>query len=51
MDNALPYLIAAERSSEHPLAEAIVEYGKKENVEVLEVDGFEQYLVMVSNQI
>ncbi|WP_117157003.1 heavy metal translocating P-type ATPase [Paraliobacillus quinghaiensis] len=41
MDDALPYLIAAERSSEHPLAEAIVDYGKKENVEVLEVDEFE----------
>ncbi|MRH43211.1 heavy metal translocating P-type ATPase [Aquibacillus halophilus] len=40
-EEALPYLIAAERSSEHPLAEAIVDYGKKEKIETLEVDEFE----------
>ncbi|WP_117149422.1 heavy metal translocating P-type ATPase [Paraliobacillus zengyii] len=38
---ALAYLVAAEKSSEHPLAEAIVEYGKKENVDLLETDTFE----------
>ncbi|KAB8139206.1 copper-translocating P-type ATPase [Gracilibacillus oryzae] len=41
IEGSLPYLIAAERSSEHPLAEAIVEYGKKENIEQLEADHFE----------
>lgn len=40
-DDMLAYLVAAEKSSEHPLAEAIVEYGKKEKVELLEVDAFE----------
>ncbi|MDL4839660.1 heavy metal translocating P-type ATPase [Aquibacillus rhizosphaerae] len=40
-DEALRYLIAAERSSEHPLAEAIVAYGSEKNVEKLEPDSFE----------
>ncbi|WP_112179158.1 heavy metal translocating P-type ATPase [Paraliobacillus zengyii] len=39
--DALAYLVAAEKSSEHPLAEAIVEYGKKESVDLLEADAFE----------
>ncbi|CAM4053710.1 heavy metal translocating P-type ATPase [Mesobacillus thioparans] len=36
----LKYLVSAEKSSEHPLAEAIVEYGSSKNVEVLPVDEF-----------
>ncbi|WP_099157155.1 heavy metal translocating P-type ATPase [Virgibacillus ndiopensis] len=40
-EDLLPYVVAAERSSEHPLAEAIVEYGKKENVEPVKVETFE----------
>ncbi|WP_188455343.1 heavy metal translocating P-type ATPase [Virgibacillus oceani] len=40
VSDSLPYLIAAERSSEHPLAEAIVDYGKKRNVEKLDADDF-----------
>nr|WP_138417303.1 heavy metal translocating P-type ATPase [Aquibacillus sediminis] len=41
VDGALPYLIAAERSSEHPLAEAIVAYGKEQDVALLEASDFE----------
>jgi P-type Cu+ transporter len=40
-ENALPYIVAAEKSSEHPLAEAIVAYGKKENVDAVTIDHFE----------
>lgn len=40
-EDSLSYLIAAEKSSEHPLAEAIVEYGKKEDVDLLEPTNFE----------
>lgn len=37
----LQYLVSAEKASEHPLAEAIVEYGQSINVEVLHMDEFE----------
>jgi P-type Cu+ transporter len=40
-EGVLPYLIAAEKSSEHPLAEAIVQYGKEQSVEVKETESFE----------
>ncbi|OZM57533.1 heavy metal translocating P-type ATPase [Lottiidibacillus patelloidae] len=40
-EKALPYIIAAEASSEHPLAEAIVNYGRKQNVEEKEIESFE----------
>jgi P-type Cu+ transporter len=33
-------VISAEKSSEHPLAEAIVEYGKREDIAWLEADSF-----------
>jgi P-type Cu+ transporter len=37
----LPYIISAESASEHPLAEAIVNYGKENNVENLQLNSFE----------
>ncbi|MQR97406.1 heavy metal translocating P-type ATPase [Fictibacillus phosphorivorans] len=36
----LPHVISAEKSSEHPLAEAIVEYGKKQNIPSIETESF-----------
>ncbi|WHX38972.1 heavy metal translocating P-type ATPase [Mesobacillus sp. AQ2] len=39
-EKVLKYLVSAEKSSEHPLAEAVVEYGSANNVEVLPVDQF-----------
>jgi P-type Cu+ transporter len=36
----LQYLVSAEKASEHPLAEAIVEYGHSKNVEILPMDEF-----------
>jgi Cu+-exporting ATPase len=39
--DVLPYLIAAEKSSEHPLAEAIVEYGKAKGAGIRELQHFE----------
>ncbi|MCM3573793.1 heavy metal translocating P-type ATPase [Mesobacillus subterraneus] len=39
-EKVLKYLISAEKASEHPLAEAIVEYGNTRNIEVLPMDEF-----------
>lgn len=39
-EKVLKYLVTAEKASEHPLAEAIVEYGKAKNIEVLPLDEF-----------
>jgi P-type Cu+ transporter len=39
-EKILKYLVSAEKSSEHPLAEAVVEYGSANNIEVLPVDQF-----------
>ncbi len=39
-EKVLKYLVSAEKSSEHPLAEAIVEYGSSNNIEVVPVDEF-----------
>ncbi|ANC76042.1 ATPase P [Fictibacillus phosphorivorans] len=39
-DGFLPHVISAEKSSEHPLAEAIVEYGKKQNIPSIETESF-----------
>ncbi|MBN3553541.1 copper-translocating P-type ATPase [Fictibacillus nanhaiensis] len=36
----LSHVISAEKSSEHPLAEAIVEYGKKQNIPLNEPESF-----------
>lgn len=36
----LQYLISAEKASEHPLAEAIVEYGQSNNIEILPLEEF-----------
>lgn len=38
---ALAYLVSAENASEHPLATAIVEYGKEQEVEMKEVAQFQ----------
>lgn len=40
-DNAFSYLVSAENASEHPLAEAIVAYGKEKGVVPKEVKSFE----------
>ncbi|MEB6060472.1 heavy metal translocating P-type ATPase [Staphylococcus pseudoxylosus] len=40
-NEALQLLASAEKASEHPLAEAIVNYAKTEQVHLLEVDDFE----------
>ncbi|WP_349410140.1 heavy metal translocating P-type ATPase [Pseudalkalibacillus sp. SCS-8] len=40
-DQLLSYLIAAERGSEHPLANAIVTYGQEQKADGLEADEFE----------
>lgn len=40
-DHAFCYLVSAENASEHPLAEAIVAYGKTKGVEPKEVKSFE----------
>ncbi|MBS8264544.1 Cu(2+)-exporting ATPase [Mesobacillus boroniphilus] len=39
-EKILNYLVSAEKASEHPLAEAIVEYGNARNIEVLPMDKF-----------
>ncbi|WP_214484943.1 copper-translocating P-type ATPase, partial [Bacillus sp. SM2101] len=39
--DVLAYLYTAEKSSEHPLAEAIVEYGKEKQAKELAIDHFE----------
>ncbi len=39
--DVLKYAASLERVSEHPLAEAVVEYAKDENIEFLHVDNFE----------
>jgi P-type Cu+ transporter len=39
-EKVLKYLVSAEKASEHPLAEAIVEYGNAKNIEVLPMDEF-----------
>lgn len=36
----LQYLVSAEKASEHPLAEAIVEYGENKKVEILPMEKF-----------
>ncbi|RSD26249.1 heavy metal translocating P-type ATPase [Mesobacillus subterraneus] len=40
-DKVLQYLVSAEKASEHPLAEAIVEYGASRSVEILPIEEFE----------
>lgn len=40
-ERILKYLYAAEKVSEHPIAEAIVEYAKEKQVELLEVSSFQ----------
>ncbi|MBP2026909.1 Cu+-exporting ATPase [Acetoanaerobium pronyense] len=40
-EDALSYAVAAEKKSEHPLAEAIVVYGKDKKVREMEVENFE----------
>lgn len=40
-DQLLANLIAAEKASEHPLAEAIIAYGEENNIETIEADHFE----------
>jgi P-type Cu+ transporter len=37
----LSHVISAEKSSEHPLAEAIFEYGKKQNIPSIETESFQ----------
>lgn len=39
-DDVLPLIVSAENSSEHPLAEAIVQYGKDKEVELVEPASF-----------
>lgn len=39
-EKVLKYLVSAEKSSEHPLAEAIVEYGSVNQIDVVQVDEF-----------
>ncbi len=39
-EKVLKYLVSAEKASEHPLAEAIVEYGNAKNIELLPMDEF-----------
>lgn len=39
-EKVLQYLVSAEKSSEHPLAEAIVEYGSVNQIDVVQVDEF-----------
>lgn len=39
-EKVLKYLVSAEKASEHPLAEAIVEYGNSQNVEILPMEEF-----------
>ncbi|MCA0986542.1 heavy metal translocating P-type ATPase [Guptibacillus algicola] len=39
--DVLPYLIAAEKASEHPLARSIVQYGEQRQMKVNEADSFE----------
>ncbi|ESU30171.1 hypothetical protein G3A_23250 [Bacillus sp. 17376] len=39
-EKVLKYLVSAEKASEHPLAEAIVEYGNARKIEVLTMDEF-----------
>lgn len=39
-EKVLKYLVSAEKASEHPLADAIVEYGNAKNIEVLPMDEF-----------
>jgi P-type Cu+ transporter len=39
-EKVLQYLVSAEKASEHPLAEAIVEYGNAKNIEVIPMDEF-----------
>lgn len=36
----LQYLVSAEKASEHPLAEAIVEYGENRKIEILPIEKF-----------
>jgi Cu+-exporting ATPase len=40
-DEVLAYLIAAEKASEHPLAEAVVAYGEEKQVDAKDADDFE----------
>ncbi|WP_176167420.1 heavy metal translocating P-type ATPase [Mesobacillus jeotgali] len=39
-EKVLKYLVTAEKSSEHPLAEAIVEYGTANKIDILPMDEF-----------
>jgi P-type Cu+ transporter len=39
-EKVLKYLVSAEKASEHPLAEAIVEYGNSQNVEIVPMEEF-----------
>jgi P-type Cu+ transporter len=38
---ALAYIISAENASEHPLARAVVKYGKEKGIQLLDVESFE----------
>ncbi|RWZ60573.1 copper-translocating P-type ATPase [Halobacillus fulvus] len=40
-DDLLKYVVSAEKASEHPLAEAIVQYGVEQEIETRDVDQFE----------
>ena len=40
-DEALQLLVSAEKHSEHPLADAIVTYGKKNSIPLLEIEEFD----------
>lgn len=40
IDDALSYLVSAEKASEHPLAEAIVRYGKEKSVALKDTEQF-----------
>ncbi|MCM3664341.1 heavy metal translocating P-type ATPase [Mesobacillus subterraneus] len=39
-EKVLKYLVSAEKASEHPLAEAVVEYGHSQDIEILPMEEF-----------
>lgn len=49
-EEVLQYIVSAESQSNHPMAKAVIEYARQENIPILPVEFQEKWQVMVWKQ-